>query len=417
MIGLVDCNNFFVSCERTLDPSLEGRPVVVLSNNDGCVVARSNEAKRLGIRMGQPAFEVKDLIQKGQLIALSGNHLLYRAISIRLHDIFRRFAPATIDYSVDEAFLDMSGIPSEALYEIGAEIYRCCREEEKIPVTIGFADSKTLAKVATEFGKKNAKSVIVLSDTSVVDGILDRMPIGDLWGIGRRLAKRLTLKGVYTVGDFKRKERVWIRSELGVVGERSWLELHGQPCIELEHVDRQLQDSVSESRTFPIDVDDYDYLRSRIAIYSNHVARRLRAMGGQCSEMTVWLATNRFHLENGYAAPSASTTFNPPVADSATIASAGIALLDNIFNPDLLYKRAGVLLSHITPAHALAPSLFEDIEEQRLARLKSNRLMDAIDKVNRGAGPQTIKLAVELTKGHIGHNDGYSSSFGPAKPL
>lgn len=417
MIGLVDCNNFFVSCERTLDPSLEGRPVVVLSNNDGCVVARSNEAKRLGIKMGQPAFEVKEFIQSGQLIALSGNHLLYRAISIRLHDIFRRFAPSTLDYSVDEAFLDMTGIPLAAIPEIGEEICRCCREEEKVPVTIGFAASKTLAKVATEFGKKNAQSVVVLSDPEMIAAILDRMPIGDLWGIGRRLAKRLTLKGVYTIGDFVRKERIWIRGELGVVGERSWLELHGQPCIDLDHVDQKIQDSVSESRTFPIDVDDYDYLRSRIAIYSNHVARRLRAMGGQCSEMTVWLATNRFHLEHGYSSPSASTMFDPPVADSATIAAAGIALLDNIFNPGCMYKRAGVLLSRITPARALAPSLFEDIEEQRLARVKSNRLMSAIDKVNKGVGSQAVKLAVELTKGHIGHNDGYSSSFGPAKPL
>lgn len=417
MIGLVDCNNFFVSCERTLDPSLEGRAVVVLSNNDGCVVARSNEAKRLGIKMGQPAFEVRDMIQKGQLVALSGNHLLYRAISIRLHDIFRRFAPATLDYSVDEAFLDMSGIPCAVLQEIGEEICRCCREEENIPVTIGFAPSKTLAKVATEYGKKNARSVVVLSDPDLIAGLLDKMPIGDLWGIGRRLAKRLTLKGVYTAGDYARKERSWIHAELGVVGERSWLELHGVSCIELEHVNRELQDSVSESRTFPIDVDDYDYLRSRIAIYSNHVARRLRAMGGQCSEMTVWLATNRFHLEQGYSSPSASTLFSPPVADSATLATAGIALLDNIFNPQCLYKRAGVVLSRITPADSLAPSLFEDIEEQRKAQLKSRRLMSAIDKVNKGVGPQALKLAVELTKGHFGHNDGYSSSFGPAKPL
>lgn len=152
MLGLVDCNNFFVSCERTLDRSLEGRAVVVLSNNDGCVVARSNEAKLLGVKMGQPAFEIRDMISHGDVIALSGNHSLYREISLRMHDIFRRYAPRTIDYSVDEAFLDMEGIPEIVLPEIGNEMWRCCWEEEHIPVTIGFAPSKTLTKIATETG-------------------------------------------------------------------------------------------------------------------------------------------------------------------------------------------------------------------------------------------------------------------------
>lgn len=417
MVGLVDCNNFFVSCERTLDRSLEGKAVVVLSNNDGCVVARSNEAKALGIKMGQPAFEIKDLLLKGQVIAFSGNHLLYRAISIRMHDIFRRFAPATLDYSVDEAFLDMQGIPDSTLESIGEEICRCSMNEEHIPVTVGFAPSKTLAKVATEYGKKNGQRVVVLSDRGQIDSILAGMPIVDLWGIGRRLSKRLYLKGVYTIGDFASKDRIWIRGELGVVGERTWCELHGQPCIDLEHVDRSLQDSISESRTFPIDIDDFDYLRSRIAIYCNHVGRRLRAMGGQCGEMSVWLATNRFHLERGYKAPSATTLFSPPVCDSAILASTGISLLDHIFEPGCLYKRAGVVLNRITPSNSLAPSLFEDPEFQRLAVIKSKRLMNAVDQVNRGAGTHVLKLAVELTKGHVGHNDGYSSSFGPAKPL
>lgn len=417
MIGLADCNNFFVSCERTLDPSLEGRAVVVLSNNDGCVVARSNEAKALGIKMGQPAFEIRDLILTGKVIAYSGNHLLYRAISIRIHDIFRRYVPVALDYSVDEAFFDMSGIPDSALPEIGEEICRCCLEEERIPVTIGFAASKTLAKIATEYGKKNGRRVVVLDDPEFIGELLARMPIKDLWGVGRRLAKRLYMKGVYTIGDFADKERIWVRGEMGVVGERSWCELHGESCIELEHVTRKIQDSVSESRTFPIDVDDFDYLRSRIAIYCGHVARRLRIMNGQCGEMSVWLASNRFHLERGYVSPSATARFPHPETDSAVIANTGIALLENLYDPAYSYKRAGVVLSRITPAVTMAPTLFEDVEEQRKAVERSRRLMSTIDRLSRDLGPQAIKLAVELTKGHIGHNDGYSSSFGPAKPL
>lgn len=415
MIGLADCNNFFVSCERTLDPSLEGRPVVVLSNNDGCVVARSNEAKRLGIRMGQPAFEIRDMISTGSVIALSGNHLLYRAISLRIHDIFRHYAPGTLDYSVDEAFLLMDGIPDTALADIGEEIRRACLDQERIPVTIGFAPTKTLAKVATEAGKKSGRGVVVLSDRAETDRLLARMPIGDLWGIGRRLAKRLYMQGVYTVADFAARDRIWVRDRLGVTGERSWRELQGEPCIELEHLGRDIQDSVSESRTFPVDIDDFDYIRSRIAMYCSHVARRLRAMSGVCGEITVYLCTNRFHTDRGYDAPSGSLRLEPPTSDTGIIAAAGIDIASAIYNPANAYKRAGVILSRITSARDLAPTLFEDMERSRLAALKSRRLMETVDRLNLGAGPDVLRLATEISKGHVGHNDGYSSSFGPAK--
>ena len=415
MIGLADCNNFFVSCERTLDPSLEGVPVIVLSNNDGCAIARSNEAKRLGIKMGQPAFELRDMIIRGDVIAFSGNHQLYREISIRIHDIFRRYAPETLDYSVDEAFLVMEGIPDSELLKIGEAICRACMEEERIPVTIGFAPSKTLAKIATEVGKKQGRRVVMLDDPGETRRVMESLPIGELWGVGRRLTKRLYLRGVYTIADFADKDKIWVRGELGVTGERSWRELHGESCIELSHLSRPRQDSISESRTFPIDVDDYDYIRSRIVIYSGHVARRLRAMGGQCSQVSVHLSTNRFHTDQAYQSPVATAKFDIPVNDTAVIANTAVRLMESIFDSALSYKRAGVALSGITPAGYLAPTLFDDIEKQREATLRSRRLMSAIDRLNRRVGDPVMKLASELTKGHIGHNDGYSSSFGPAK--
>lgn len=417
MTGLADCNNFFVSCERTLNRDLEGRPVVVLSNNDGCVVARSNEAKRLGIRMGEPAFRIKNMIAAGEVIALSGNHLLYRSISVRVHDIFRRFAPATIDYSVDEAFLDMDGIPLEQLPVIGEAIWQTCWEEEHIPVTIGFAPSKTLAKLATEVGKKQGAHVMTLVDEKDYIKVCDALAISELWGMGRRLTRRMYLCGVYTIGDFMRKPLAWVRGKLGVVGERSWRELHGESCIELDFKERAIQDSISETRTFPEDVDDFDYLRARIAIFSAHVSKRLRQMGAQCAEMGVFLQTNRFHTERGYQSPSLSVTFNPPTADAMAITNAGVALLEKIFNPVMAYKRAGVWLAKITPAREMAPSLFDEdnaeIEEIR----RSRKLMSVVDALNAGAGPHTLKLASQLTKGHPGHNDGYSSSFGAPTPL
>lgn len=410
MVGLADCNNFFVSCERTLNPALENRAVVVLSNNDGCVVARSNEAKRAGIKMGQPAFQIKDRISSGEIIALSGNHLLYRDISLKVHDIFRRYAPKTLDYSVDEAFLIMDGIPDSALRTIGEAIARSCWEELHIPVTIGFAPSKTLAKIVAESCKKCGRRVGVLLDADAARTVMQKMSISDLWGIGRRLSKRLYTSGIYTIADFADKELGWIRANLGINGERSWRELHGEHCIELSHVQAPLQDSVSESRTFPEDVDDYDYIRARIAIYAADCSKKLRAMGGECSLVGVILETNRFHKERGTARPEGWIRFVDPTSDTVHICDAAISVLDRIYLPDVSFKRAGVWLSEIVSARSVIPSLF-DSQETLQTRASRTNLMKAIDSINVRPGMPVLKLASQITQGHAGHNDGYSSTF------
>lgn len=410
MVGLADCNNFFVSCERTLNPDLENRPVVVLSNNDGCVVARSNEAKRAGIKMGQPAFQIKDRIRSGEIIAISGNHLLYRDISIKVHDIFRRYAPRALDYSVDEAFLIMDGIPDSQLRSIGEAIAKNCWDELHIPVTIGFAPSKTLAKIVSESCKKRGKRVGVLYNADDARPVMQKMSISDLWGIGRRLSKRLYASGIYTIADFADKDLSWIRASLGINGERSWRELHGEHCIELSHVQLQLQDSVSESRTFSEDIDDYDYIKARIAIYAADCCKKLRAMGGACRSLGVMLQTNRFHTERGVARPEGSIRFSAPTNDTVVICNAAIEILDDIFLPNTAFKRAGVWLGDIVPSISIIPSLFdsqETINEKEARR----HLMRAIDTINVGSGMPVLKLASQITQGHPGHNDGYSSSF------
>lgn len=410
MTGLADCNNFFVSCERSVDRSLEGKAVVVLSNNDGCVVARSNESKQMGVKMGQPAFELRDAIMSGKLIALSGNHLLYRDISLRVHDIFRRYVPAALDYSVDEAFLDVNGIPVEALHSIGSAIYRDCWEEMHIPVTVGFAPSKTLAKIVCETAKKAGERVAVLADASDAEPLLRALPIYELWGIGRRLAKRMYESGVYTIYDFARKDLEWVKRNLHVPGERSWRELHGQPCIELDHVQRTLQDSVSESRTFPIDVDDYDYVRARVLIYASDCARKLRAMHGVCRDVGVFMRTNPFHTESARARgvrPEGIVTLPRPSADTAVIAAAALRVLNAIWVPGVAFKRAGVWLGRIQPETEGVQSLFEEPGRQET---NMRKLMSAIDAINGPVGKQ-IGLASTIVKGHQGHNDGYSSSF------
>lgn len=410
MFGLADCNNFFVSCERTLNPSLEGRAVVVLSNNDGCVVARSNEAKRMGVKMGQPAFEIKDLLRSGQVTALSGNHLLYRELSVKVHDIFRRFAPRTLDYSVDEAFLDMDGIPMAQLPVIGQAICNACREELGLPVTIGFAPTKTLAKIVTESCKKRGRFVGVLPDADAISGFLYRIPIGDLWGIGRRLAKRLYQSGVHTAGDFAARDHLWVKAKLGVNGERSWLELHGTPCIELSHVERELQDSISESRTFPEDVEDFDYIKARISIYATDCARKLRRMHGACQEGGVFLSTNPFKTDIPHLTPSLSRRFAEPIDDTPSIVAHCLGLLDRIYI-SVPFKRAGVWLSGIVPESSRIPSLFQDTDPDLARTERSRRLMSAIDKINDSPGEPAVKLAGQIVAGAPGHNDGYSSSF------
>lgn len=409
MIGLADCNNFFVSCERSVHPELNGKAVVVMSNNDGCIVARSNEAKRMGIKMGQPVFEVRDLVRSGKLTAISGHHLLYKEISVKVHEIMRRYAPQTIDYSVDEAFLLMDGIPTEVLPEIGENIVATCLREVGIPVTVGFAPTKTLAKVITEKSKKGGVAVGLLCGEREIAEALATFPIHDLWGVGRRLAKRMYLDGIHTAADFAARERARVQSAYGINGVRSWLELHGTPAIELSHVGRALQDSISESRTFPFDVDDYDYLRARIAMYTDHCSRRLRRMHGLCRELTVMLSSNRFHTENGYHSQQLTVVFDNPVCDTPTLVGAAIAVLERLYDPDIRYKRGGVLLTEIIPGEYHTPSIFDDRDAARQARMR--KLSQVIDRINAGDGAPVIPLAAEIAKEHPGHNDGYSSTF------
>lgn len=413
MWGLADCNNFFVSCERTVNPTLKGRAVVVLSNNDGCVIARSNEAKRLGIKMGQPAFEIRDMVRSGNVKALSGNHLLYRRISLQVHSIIRRYVPMALDYSVDESFLDVNGLPFESLTEIGINIAKACQDEADIPVTVGFAPTKTLAKVATEIGKKNENNVSTLNGHTEIQQALKNLPVCEIWGIGRRLARRLYEEGIYNANQLAKRDLMWIRDNFGVNGEKLWRELNGEACIELNHIGRDLQDSISETRTFPRDESDYDYIRSRIVIYAADCAHRLRRMNGRCLSVTVILRTNRFNTENGYEAPAFTMFFPSPVCDTSIIVDGALAALGRIFNPRKRYKRAGVILNEITGADVYTPSLFADCDAEKEIKTRCRpSLMKAIDNINREIGAAQIRLASQLTDGQPGHNDGYSSSFG-----
>lgn len=411
MIGLADCNNFFVSCERSINPQLCGKAVIVASNNDGCAVARSNEAKALGVKMGQPVHELRDLINSKQLIVLSGNHLLYHDISRKVHAIFRKYVPVTEDYSIDEAFLDVDGIPVADVIEIAKNIVYECMSQEKIPVTIGFSLTKTLAKVASHKGKKEDNRVVLLNDLEEIKSILKELRINEVWGIGRRLCRMLYLEGIRTASDFIDRDLYWIQRNMGVNGVRVWNELQGIVCSKVNSNNHSFQASISETRTFPNDTCDYDYLRANISVYASHCAARLRKAKGVCSSITVFLCTNRFRANQEYEMPSVELNFDVPVSSSNDIVDAAIKGLNIIFDNNKKYKRGGVIISKIRPQVMLQPSLF-DFENQTHS---SDVLMDVIDQINQSTYTPVIRLASQISA-HIRLNskngEGFSSSFG-----
>lgn len=410
MVGLVDCNNFFVSCERSVNHSLEGKAVVVMSNNDGCAIARSNEAKALGVKMGQPIFELKNLINSGQLIALSGNHSLYHSISSRLHRIFRDFSPVVTDYSIDEAFLDMTGIPETALIEIGKNICTECWQEARIPVTVGFSHTKTLAKIATNIGKKREQSIILLNDKMEIDEILRRIAINDVWGIGRRTAKRLYFNGVTTAFEYTQKDATWIIKEFGVNGLRTYNELCGISCIDLSSCHRVCQDSISETRTFAKDTSDYDFIKSRITLYASHCATKLRNMNACCKSITVFLMTNRFNNEHEMYSPNIQLGFQSPTNSLTTIICAAESGLNKIYSSVVKYKRAGVILSDIKSETIKQLSLFNDVNRKESDSV--SKLMQTIDKINKSTYNTSLRLASQIGIGQDPKDEGLSTSFG-----
>ena len=234
--GLADCNNFYASCERVFNPSLVGRPVVVLSNNDGCVIARSNEAKKLGIEMGAPYFQIKQLARRGNVAVFSSNFVLYGDMSRRVMSLLKKFAPATEIYSIDEAFLDFSGVNPAALNGLGHEIARTVKQQTGIPVSIGIAPTKTLAKIASKLCKQYPKldGCCFMYRTQDIEKVLRKFPIEDVWGVGRRYAKMLKANGVDTAWDFTQLTPEWVRKRMSVVGLRMWKELRGEACIGFE---------------------------------------------------------------------------------------------------------------------------------------------------------------------------------------
>ena len=388
MIGLIDCNNFFASCERVFNPALEGRPIVVLSNNDGCVIARSEEVKKLGVKMGVPFYQLKDLILQKNIAVFSSNYTLYGDLSRRVMSILAEQVPDIDVYSIDEAFLDLSGIDN--LSEFGQKVVRTTSRSSGIPVSLGVAPTRTLAKLANSFAKRYPayKRVCIIDSDEKRIKALQKTPVGFIWGIGRQTTKTLEYYGIKTAYDLTLKSRSWVRNKMTVVGERTWLELHGKPCITSDSVVEKQQ--ICTSRSFGTMVTDFDSLRESVANFASACAAKLRKQQSLAQGIIVFAYTNRHREDLQQYFPSKALQFSFATSDSIEIVQHANQALKEIFREGYEYKKAGVILTHIVSENNYMHDLFDPRDRE-----KQKRISQTIDLINQKNGTNCIKLAAQ----------------------
>jgi DNA polymerase V len=392
-LALVDCNNFYVSCERVFNPRLEGVPVVVLSNNDGCAVARSSEVKALGIKMGEPWFKMKDIAKKHGIVAYSSNYTLYGDLSARVMSILSSFSPNQEIYSIDECFLDLSGFDSATLIDYGQKIRQTVRQGVGIPVCVGIAETKTLAKLANHCAKKGfaGKDGVCdfgrLSDQQL-STLFAGIPVGEVWGIGRRITARLGEIDINTIEELRRADPEYIRQQFSVVIERTVKELNGIPCIELEEVGVPRQ-QIMVSRSFGVEVTQLSDLSESVSYFTSRAAEKLRNDGSVAASLCVFVRTNPFKEEAPQYDRSLIVPLSQPTDDTAKLVHATVQGLKAIYRPGYGYKKSGVLLMGLQPKGMLHATLFDDPVEQA----KSDGMMRVMDAINRKMGPGSVTVA------------------------
>ena len=407
MYGLADCNNFYASCERVFDPSLAGRPVVVLSNNDGCVIARSNEAKALGIGMGVPYFQIRELAARGGVAVFSSNFVLYGDMSERVMDTLRSLVPRTEVYSIDEAFLCFDQTDPRALGEFGRRIAHTVRRNTGIPVSLGIAPTKTLAKIASKLCKQYPKldGCCCMYRQKDIEKVLRGFPVGDIWGIGRRHAERLRRRGVATAWDFTRLTPEWVRREMAVTGLRTWQELRGEPCFGLETAPVRKQ-QICVSRTFARDISDPEELRRDLTLFAARCGEKLRGQGSLCSEVRVFLLTNRFLADAEPRYDTALARLPVPTDSTLDLSREVGTLLRRIVRPGTAYKRGGVILSELQGADGVQADLFDAPD-----RARPTRLMETMDRVNRRFGRNMLYVAAQGRDPYAMHREHLSPGY------
>ena len=404
MYALVDCNNFFVSCERVFQPQLEGRAVVVLSNNDGCVVARSNESKAMGIKMGTPFFKVKHFVESGALEVRSSNYALYGDLSARVMSILAETVPHIEIYSIDEAFLHLDGISREAVPGLCRDLVARIRRWVGIPVSIGVAPTKTLAKIASHFAKNypGYKGVCMMDSDAKRLKALELTPIEDVWGVGRRLAPRMHASGIRTALDYVTRPESWVRSNFNIPGVRTWEELQGRACVEEDRDERRK--SICTSRSFADMISDEDELCLRVSDFAASCAHKLREEESAACEVTTFLYTNRFREDMRQYFPSATVRLAVAANSTHEIVGAALRAFRTIYRPEYMYKKAGVIVNAIVPADAVQSSLFDNDEELRDRQERLSKVMDAVN----AGGNSLLRLASQRS-GH--YADGIRSEY------
>ena len=385
MIGLLDCNNFYASCERAFNPLLKNVPVIVLSNNDGCVIARSNEAKSVGIKMGVPAFKVKDLIEKNHVHVFSSNYALYGDMSERVMNILRSEVENVEVYSIDEAFLDLSEFAHR-------ERVKAIREKvlkwTNLPVSIGVAATKSLSKVANQIAKKSSvDGIYILEGDKDITKALKQFPVADLWGIGRRYARKLKGLKINTALEFRNLNQNWVRKNMSVNGVRLQKELKGEKCFDLEIVS-QRKKNICTSRSFGKEIQSYTRLVEALSSFASSCAMKLRLQKSCCSNISVFILTNPHNSNIEQQHSYLTLQFDTPTSDSMEIVKMAVKGLKMIYKKGVTYKKAGVIVGNTTPNNQVQMSLFDKIK-----RNKRKRLMNSVDKINSLMGRNTVRIA------------------------
>lgn len=392
MFALADCNNFFASCERVFRPDLQGKPVIVLSNNDGCAIARSNEAKALGIKMGAPFFKIRDIVRRHNVAVFSGNMALYGDMSQRVRWVLEEFAPGIEVYSIDEAFLDLRGIKNIDLDAYAKRISAQCWKMTSIPVSVGIAPTKTLAKIASKLCKQYPKlrGGCYMHRPQDIEKVLRKFPIEDVWGIGRRTAPKLKARGVNTAYEFTQLPEGVVRMMLGIGGVRTWKELRGIPCLEFED-GFEANQSICVSRSFSSEIYEVKELQEQIANFASAMASKLRKQQSVTSEMVVFAYTNRFREDVPQIHANTLVPFITPTAEERIIIAQAVSAAKTLFKQGFGYKKAGVIATKIVSQKHVMHSLFEDLE----AVEREYKITSALDAINAAFGKGTIKLAVQ----------------------
>jgi DNA polymerase V len=394
LFALVDCNNFYVSCERVFRPSLNGKPVVVLSNNDGCVIARSEEAKALGIPMGLPAFQMRERFPGHTIETYSSNYALYGDMSARVMTILKQFSPEVEVYSIDEAFLNLAGFGNGNLNAYGHHIRHAVRQWTGIPLSVGIGATKTLAKLANRLAKRSdeAQGVVDLTVSEHQDDVLASILVKDIWGIGRSYTRLLQSHGICTALELRDADDRWIRHQMGVVGVRIVWELRGISCLPLE-LSPPPKKSLMVSRSFGRPITTLTEMRQAVATYTTRAAEKLRRHRLAAGALTVFLMTNRFKEDDPQSTNDITLSLPVATSDTAELIAYARVGIEHIYEEGYRYKKAGIRFTELAPAHQIQMNLFDTRD-----RARAQKLMTTIDHINTQMGTGAIQYAVAGVK-------------------